>query len=126
MAEEAGLRIEELAASTGLSTRNVRAYQSMGLLPGPELVGRVGQYGASHVDRLRAIARLQALGFSLAGIKILFDAHERGASLSAVLGLGRGRSVEEVAARPPGPLRLALVPGPLAPVPADVRGAQAG
>ncbi len=115
MADKRGLRIEEAARVSGLSTRNVRAYQSLGLLPPPELDGRVGRYGPEHVSRLRAVRRLQAQGFSLAGVRALFDAHERGLSLGALLGVEA--SVLEDAAAPPTPrsLRLALVPGPLAP-----------
>ncbi len=115
MAEKPGVRIEEAARVSGLSTRNVRAYQSLGLLPPPDLDGRVGRYGPEHLARLRAVRRLQARGFSLAGIRTLFDAHERGLSLATLLGV-EASALEEPAAEPtPRSLRLALVPGPLAP-----------
>ena len=39
------LTIEELARRVGLSTRNVRAYRTAGLLPPPTLEGRTGRYG---------------------------------------------------------------------------------
>ncbi len=106
------LRIEEVAAATGLSTRNVRAYQSLGLLPVPLLDGRVGRYGAAHLERLRAVGRLRAAGFSLAAIKALFDAHDRGEDLGSVLGLSD--AARPARARRASPLlRLALVPQPL-------------
>src|SRR5260370_39645871 len=99
MAEGAGLRIEAAAQLTGLTTRNIRAYQSLGLLPHPQLDGRVGRYDAAHVARLRAIGRLQAQGFSLAGIKVLFDAHDRGASLESLLGVARPSRPSDFPAR---------------------------
>jgi DNA-binding transcriptional MerR regulator len=107
------MRIDETAQLTGVTARNIRAYQSLGLLRPPRLAGRVGLYDAGHLQRLRAIGRLQARGFSLAGIKDLFDASDRGEALGAVLGLGPvdevASGVEIPAARLPA---LALVPGP--------------
>jgi DNA-binding transcriptional MerR regulator len=52
------LRIDELARLEGTTSRTVRSYQSLGLLPGPRLVGRTGFYGAEHRRRLRAISAL--------------------------------------------------------------------
>jgi DNA-binding transcriptional MerR regulator len=110
------VRIEGAAQVTGLSTRNIRAYQSLGLVPPPQLEGRVGHYGAEHLARLQAIRRLQDQGFSLAGIRALFDAYERGTSLTELLGLPPPSLGEGSAgALPSGRLQLALVPGPLAP-----------
>jgi DNA-binding transcriptional MerR regulator len=117
MVDPAGVRIETAAQLTGLSTRNIRAYQSLGLLPRPRLTGRIGRYEPSHLGRLRTIGRLQAQGFSLAGIKVLFDAHDRGVSLDGVLGMTPGVRDDTfwTAAGPaPRALRLALVPAPLA------------
>jgi DNA-binding transcriptional MerR regulator len=115
MADSGGWRIEGVAAAAGLSTRNVRAYQSLGLVPGPRLDGRVGRYDETHLDRLRAIGRLQARGFSLSGIKALFDAFERGDTLGRLLGVSPPAVADPAAARPTRSLQLALVPGPLAP-----------
>src|SRR5215471_1746249 len=86
MADQRWLRIEDAARATGLSTRNVRAYQSLGLLAPPQLEGRVGRYGPEHLARLQAVRRLQAQGFSLAGIRALFEAHARGVTLAALVG----------------------------------------
>lgn len=106
--------IDELARVAGVTARNVRAYQSLGLLAGPRLAGRVGLYSAEHLDRVRAIRRLQARGFSLAGIKELLEAHDRGQTLEAVLGLDRLPA--PTFPDPVGPHlpRLALLPGPWA------------
>jgi DNA-binding transcriptional MerR regulator len=60
--------IEELAAASGMTIRNVRAHQSRGLLPPPKVRGRVGYYGAEHLDRLRTIRQMQDEGFNLAAI----------------------------------------------------------
>jgi DNA-binding transcriptional MerR regulator len=81
------MTVDELAQRAGTSTRNVRAFQTAGLLPRPDLVGRTGWYGEDHLARLEAILRLQARGFSLAGIGELFRAWEQGRSLEELVGL---------------------------------------
>lgn len=83
------LTIEELAYRSGQTTRNIRAYQSKGLMPPPEARrgGRAGSYGREHLARLRLIGRLQERGFSLAGIADLLKAWESGHSLDQVLGM---------------------------------------
>ena len=68
---DAALTIEQLAAETGMSVRNIRAHQSRGLLPAPEVRGRTGFYGAAHVERLRIIQEMQADGFNLQAISRL-------------------------------------------------------
>ena len=72
----AELTIEQLAAQTGMSVRNIRAHQARGLLAGPELRLRVGYYGPEHVARLKLIRDLQREGFNLAAIKHLLDDSE--------------------------------------------------
>ncbi len=81
------MTIDELAATTGTTTRRIRSLQTLGLLAHPELRGRTGLYGAAHRDRLAAILHLQDQGFSLESLGLLFDALEAGRSLAAVLGL---------------------------------------
>jgi DNA-binding transcriptional MerR regulator len=83
------LTVDEVARRAGTTTRNVRALQTLGLLPGPRLSGRTGLYGQDHLDRLLAILRLQQAGFSLGAIGALFDAWERGLTLEDVLGVSR-------------------------------------
>jgi DNA-binding transcriptional MerR regulator len=65
------LTIDDLARETGLSVRNVRSHQARGLLPPPEVRGRVGYYGPDHASRLRLIQELQGEGMKLQGIKQL-------------------------------------------------------
>jgi DNA-binding transcriptional MerR regulator len=70
------LTIEQLAAETGMSVRNIRAHQARGLLAPPEVRMRVGYYGPEHVAQLRQIRDLQDEGFNLNGIKRLLDDSE--------------------------------------------------
>lgn len=80
----ADLTIDELARETGMTVRNIRAHQSRGLLPPPEVRARTGYYGAEHVARLRLIQELQGNGYNLAAIKHLLD--RSGGSAEDVLG----------------------------------------
>src|SRR3954454_7465580 len=65
------LTIEQLAARTGLTVRNIRSHVTRGLLPAPYLRGRTGFYGPEHVARLQLITGLQQQGFNLAAIRSL-------------------------------------------------------
>ncbi|MBS1846901.1 MAG: MerR family transcriptional regulator [Actinobacteria bacterium] len=82
------LTIDALAARTGLTSRNIRAFQTEGLLHAPRLEGRTGYYDRSHIDRLELIGRLQSEGFSRASIATLLDAWDTGTGLGDVLGIG--------------------------------------
>jgi DNA-binding transcriptional MerR regulator len=73
------LTIDQLARRTGMSARNIRAHQSRGLLPPPEVRARTGYYGPEHVARLELIKEMQAAGFNLAAIKRLLEAAPPGA-----------------------------------------------
>ena len=59
------MTLEDLSAATGMTARNVRAYQTKGLLPPPAREGRRSVYGTEHLRRLRAIERARAHGASL-------------------------------------------------------------
>jgi DNA-binding transcriptional MerR regulator len=72
-ATPADLTVEQLAAESGMSVRNIRAHQARGLLAPPEVRLRVGYYGPEHVAQLKLIRDLQDEGFNLAGIKRLVD-----------------------------------------------------
>ncbi len=56
-----------------MTVRNVRAHQSRGLLPPPEVRGRTGYYGPEHVARIELIRELQADGFNLELIRRLLE-----------------------------------------------------
>ena len=81
------LTIDQLAVACHTTNRRVRSFQTLGLLPYPELHGRTGLYGRAHRDRLTAILRLQARGFSLESLGVLFAALAAGRSLAEVLGV---------------------------------------
>lgn len=77
MAEaENTLTIEELAAETGMTVRNIRSHRARGLLPPPEVRDRVGYYGPEHLARLRTIQELQGDGFNLKGIERLLNQND--------------------------------------------------
>jgi DNA-binding transcriptional MerR regulator len=65
--------IDELARKIGMTVRNIRAHQSRGLLPPPQLRGRTGFYGPEHIARLELIQELQDDGFNLELIKRLIE-----------------------------------------------------
>jgi DNA-binding transcriptional MerR regulator len=79
--------IDELARAAGTTTRSIRSFQTMGLIDPPSLRGRTGLYGADHLDRVHAILRLQAAGFALQSLSVLFEAYQRGDTLADLLGL---------------------------------------
>jgi DNA-binding transcriptional MerR regulator len=70
---DADMTIDELARASGMTVRNIRAHQSRGLLPAPEVRARTGFYGADHVRRLQLIQELQGNGYNLAAIKHLLE-----------------------------------------------------
>lgn len=67
------MTIDQLAQAAGLTVRNVRNYQSKGLIPPPDVRGRIGYYGAEHLADLHLIREMQAQGFNLAAIAHLLE-----------------------------------------------------
>jgi DNA-binding transcriptional MerR regulator len=65
--------IDELARASGVTVRNIRAYQARGLLPPPQVKARTGYYGPGHEARLDLIKELQGEGVKLDVIKKLLD-----------------------------------------------------
>lgn len=61
----AGLSVAEVAKQSGVSVRNIRAYQTAGLLPPPTLQGRTALYSQRHLSRLALIRELRHVGFKL-------------------------------------------------------------
>jgi len=84
------MTIDDLARRTGLPVRTIREYHTMRLLPPPARKGRIGIYGARHIQRLELVARLQRRGYSLAGIRDLLQAWDSGTGLTALLGVDPG------------------------------------
>ena len=128
--EETLLTIEQLAAWTGMTVRNIRSHRTAGLLPAPIVRDRVGLYGPEHLDRLRLVQELQGAGFNLRGIKRLIE--ETGGRPADLMALRRTLTIpfeteepqvfgaEEVRARFGGledePLRRAEALGMLVPL----------
>jgi len=79
--------VDQIAQRADVPVRTIREYQTMGLVPPPRKVGRIGLYGHSHLRRLQLIGRLQDRGYSLAGIGDLLAAWRGGDALTDVLGL---------------------------------------
>lgn len=72
--------LSQLADATGMSARNVRAYQTRGLIRPPARDGRRAMYDETHLLRLADIQRARARGASLA----LIDVHlSEGGTLEA-------------------------------------------
>jgi DNA-binding transcriptional MerR regulator len=84
---DASMTIDELARRTGMTVRNIRAHQSRGLVPPPEVRGRTGYYGDEHVARIELIKELQADGFNLESIRKLLEG--AGGSSAEVLNFSR-------------------------------------
>lgn len=84
--DDPGLSVEALAEAAGTSVRTVRYYQSEGLLPPPERVGRTARYGPAHAERLALITELQARGLRLQAIRDVLAATP-GAPTAEWLGL---------------------------------------
>jgi DNA-binding transcriptional MerR regulator len=93
------LTIDELAAQVGMTVRNVRAHQSRGLLPPPQIRGRTGYYGPEHAVRLELVKDLQADGFNLEAIRRIVE-HTPPSSSAAVLDFTRAL-VEPFTDEPP-------------------------
>jgi DNA-binding transcriptional MerR regulator len=71
MTDEQRLTLEELAGAVGMTIRNVRAYQTRGLLQPPGRAGRTSVYTGEHVQRLRQVQRARARGASLQLLRTL-------------------------------------------------------
>ncbi|HEV7206261.1 MAG TPA: MerR family transcriptional regulator [Jatrophihabitans sp.] len=80
-------RIDDLARVSGVTTRNIRAYQERGLLHPPRRSGRVALFDDTHLSRLRLISSMLERGYSTAHILEMLGAWEHGRDLADVLGL---------------------------------------
>ncbi|NKY34796.1 MerR family transcriptional regulator [Nocardia speluncae] len=87
MPGESEYTIDELARAAETTVRSVRVYHERGLLPSPDVRGRIGYYGSDHLNRLQTISRLLGRGMKLNGIRELLSAWDRGDGLADVLGV---------------------------------------
>lgn len=72
--QDEALTVNELAERVGMTVRNLREWQTLGLLPHPEVRGRTGYYDPSAVRRIEGIRRLHGQGFPLDLIRRLLEA----------------------------------------------------
>ena len=76
------MRIRELAAQAGTTTRTLRYYEAQGLLPTGRSANGYRVYDEHHVRLVREIRSLQAIGFSLEDVRpfveCLLAGHETG------------------------------------------------
>ncbi|MGE5527233.1 MAG: MerR family transcriptional regulator [Methanosarcina sp.] len=70
---EGKMTIGELARRTGMTIRNIRAHQTRGLLPPPEVHGRTGYYNEDHVSRIELTREMQAEGLNLEAIRRVLE-----------------------------------------------------
>jgi DNA-binding transcriptional MerR regulator len=75
-APEGKMTISELARRTGMTIRNIRAHQTRGLLPPPEVHGRTGYYTEDHVARIELTQEMQAEGLNLEAIRRVLESSE--------------------------------------------------
>lgn len=70
------MTIGELARRTGMTIRNIRAHQTRGILPPPEVQGRTGYYNEDHVSRIELTREMQAEGLNLEAIRRVLETSE--------------------------------------------------
>jgi DNA-binding transcriptional MerR regulator len=71
--DDGKMTIGELARRTGMTIRNIRAHQTRGLLPPPEVQGRTGYYNEEHVARIELTREMQAEGLNLEAIRRVLE-----------------------------------------------------
>jgi DNA-binding transcriptional MerR regulator len=73
------VRIGEVAAATGTTTKTLRFYEQAGLLPAAErTTSGYRRYGLDVVERLHFIRRSQAAGLPLAQIRTILEIRDAG------------------------------------------------
>src|SRR5262245_43043322 len=85
MNDTAPLTIGRLARQVGLNTSAIRYYERVGVLPQPQRASGQRRYGPDAVRRLRVLEVAKRAGFSLDETKVLLEAAEGGAPISASL-----------------------------------------
>lgn len=67
------LTIDQLAQRVAMTARNIREWQTLGLVPPPEKRGRVGIYSDEHVAIINHVKNLKSQGFPLDVIRRVID-----------------------------------------------------
>lgn len=93
------LTIEQLAAETGMTVRNIRSHRARGLLGAPVVRERVGYYTHEDAARLKLVRELQSEGFNLHAIGSLLA--DGGEDPRGLLALRRALAATFAAPEPP-------------------------
>lgn len=80
-------RLDDLVRRSGVSSRNIRAYQERGLLQPPKRAGRVAIYDDTHLWQLQMIMRLLDKGYTIAHIQDFFEGLAQNLDLADTLGI---------------------------------------
>lgn len=83
----AEFRLDDLAQLSGVSARNIRAYQERGLVNPPRREGRVAIYDEEHLAQLQFITQLLQKGFALSHIQDFFEGFAKNLDLADILGI---------------------------------------
>ncbi len=67
------MTIDELARRVGMTARNIREWQTNGLVPPPQRRGRIGIYNDDHISHIERIKTLRLQGFPLDVIRRILD-----------------------------------------------------
>jgi DNA-binding transcriptional MerR regulator len=70
------MTIRELAERTGMTVRNIRAYQTRGLIAPPLVRGRTGYYNEEHAARIALAREMKADGLNLEAIRRVLDSSD--------------------------------------------------
>jgi DNA-binding transcriptional MerR regulator len=74
------MTIKELAERTGMTVRNIRAYQTRGLIAPPTVRGRTGYYNDEHVTRIALAREMKADGLNLEAIRRILESSDGSAT----------------------------------------------
>ncbi len=89
--------IHELAKQSGVPAKTIRYYESIKLLPHPRrAANNYRQYSPADAERLRFIASVRGLGFSLADVAEILVARDDGIAPCQRVLDGIGRQLAEV------------------------------
>ena len=81
MVYDRGMKIGELANKTGLTTKTIRYYEDIGVLPEPgRQANGYRSYHPSVIDRVGFIKDAQASGLSLIEIQVILELRDEGES----------------------------------------------
>ena len=94
------MQIKELSARTGLQDKTIRFYEEVGVLPAPErLPNGYRNYGQADVERIRFVAGLRRLDFSLDDVSEILAMRDRGEAPCRVVLDSLSAKAEEIAQR---------------------------